>query len=59
LVVSSLQSNIDPHKIEKSLFKKNVLKFEKEHNNTKKTYIYFWENNGKIIERMNIPVKTN
>lgn len=24
---------------------------------TNKTYIYFWENNGKIIERINIPIK--
>lgn len=41
------------------MFKKNVLKFEKQHNNSTKTYVYLWENNGKIIERMNIPIKPN
>ena len=56
IITASLQSNIDFFRIDKAIGKKNVLKFTTKQN---KTYVYFWENNEKIIEWINIPIKPN
>lgn len=60
LIALSLQSNIDPFRLDNiSISKKNVLKFEKSDGSKQISCIFLWENNGKIIDRINIPIKAN